>query len=120
MYGEDADLCARARLLGARPRMTPEATIVHFGGASTAMFANRIVYVLGSRIGLINRYVPRLWRPYCRAMMIFWAGWRSLVYRGLARFSPRYAKLANEWTGAWRRRDEWRNGPLRMAVKAGA
>ncbi|HRO13223.1 glycosyltransferase family 2 protein, partial [Amaricoccus sp.] len=35
MYGEEADLCRRARLRGARPRMTPEATIVHFHGASS-------------------------------------------------------------------------------------
>ena len=33
MYGEEADLCRRARARGARPRMTPEATIVHFHGA---------------------------------------------------------------------------------------
>ena len=34
MYGEDADLCLRAARLGARPMITPEATIIHHGGAS--------------------------------------------------------------------------------------
>ena len=35
MYGEETDLCHRARARGARPRMTPEATIVHYVGASS-------------------------------------------------------------------------------------
>src|SRR5690606_2943956 len=34
MYGEEADLCLRARRLGVRPIITPEATIVHYGGRS--------------------------------------------------------------------------------------
>ncbi|KAB2846675.1 MAG: glycosyltransferase family 2 protein, partial [Hyphomicrobiaceae bacterium] len=34
MYGEEADLCLRARQMGARPRITPTSTIIHLGGAS--------------------------------------------------------------------------------------
>src|SRR5262249_52669728 len=34
MYGEEADLCLRAAKLGARPAVTPNATIIHYGGAS--------------------------------------------------------------------------------------
>lgn len=111
MYGEEADLCARAAQIGARPRMTPEATIVHFGGRSTKLFANKIVYVLGSRIGLIQRHFPVLWRPYGRFMSLFWVGWRALVYSMLARGSKRYAEQAEQWSLAWQRRAIWRNGP---------
>ena len=31
MYGEEADLCLRARALSAKPAVTPEATIIHYG-----------------------------------------------------------------------------------------
>lgn len=117
MYGEEADLCARARLLGARPRITPDATIVHFGGRSTTVFANKIVYVLGSRIGMIERYFPTGWRWYGKAMTLFWAGWRSFVYRCAAALFPRYREAAQQWTNAWQRRSEWRNGPLQRATK---
>src|SRR5689334_3297229 len=34
MYGEEADLCLRAAKRGARPMLTPEATIIHYGSAS--------------------------------------------------------------------------------------
>ncbi|MFN4220958.1 MULTISPECIES: glycosyltransferase family 2 protein [Novosphingobium] len=117
MYGEEADLCARARAKGARPRMTPDATIVHYGGRSTKVFANKIVYVLGSRIGMIERYFPKGWKWYGKFMTLFWAGWRSFVYRVAARFSSRYRDAAEQWTNAWNRRNEWRNGPLRRATK---
>ena len=40
MYGEEQDLCLRARAAGARPRMTPEATIVHYHGASSRRAAH--------------------------------------------------------------------------------
>ena len=46
MYGEDADLCLRARKLGARPMVTPEATIVHYGGASEACQAGKLEKLL--------------------------------------------------------------------------
>ncbi|PEQ10949.1 hypothetical protein B2G71_19205 [Novosphingobium sp. PC22D] len=111
MYGEEADLCARAASLGARPHMTPEATIVHFGGRSTTLFANKIVYVLGSRIGLIQRHFPIFWRPYGRFMSLFWVGWRAFVYSMFARVSKRYAGQAEQWSLAWQRRAIWRNGP---------
>lgn len=117
MYGEEADLCARARARGARPRMTPEATIVHFGGRSTKVFANKIVYVLGSRIGMIERYFPRGWKGYGKTMTLFWAGWRSFVYSLAAMVSPKHREAAEQWTGAWRRRNEWRNGPLQRATR---
>ena len=34
MYGEEADLCLRARALGVQPAITPNATIMHLVGAS--------------------------------------------------------------------------------------
>lgn len=116
MYGEEADLCARARLVGARPRMTPKATIIHYGGRSAVMRADKIVYVLGSRIGLIQRYFPKGLRGYGRAMTLFWAGWRAGVYALAAKTSPRFADHATQWTGAWKRRDQWKDGPLKKAV----
>lgn len=116
MYGEEADLCCRAAKLGARPRMTPQATIVHFGGRSTKLFADKIVYVLGSRIGLIQRHFPAFWRPYGRFMSLFWVGWRAAVYSALALRSDRYAEQARQWSAAWKRRAIWRNGPPARGV----
>src|SRR5690606_35725860 len=59
MYGEEADLCLRARKLGARPMVTPEATIVHYGGASERVRADKMVRLLQAKALLIRRH----WGP---------------------------------------------------------
>ncbi len=47
MYGEEADLCVRAtRDFGARPHFTPDAQIVHHGGASETLRTEKMVRLL--------------------------------------------------------------------------
>lgn len=111
MYGEEADLCLRARALGARPRMTPAATIVHYGGRSTREAAQKLIYKLGCRIGLIDRHFPRALRGYGRAMVRLWAWWRAALYGLAARVRPGHAGRAAEWRAIWARRGEWQDGP---------
>ena len=43
MYGEDADLCLRAAAEGAQPVITPEATIIHYCGASEKVRADKMI-----------------------------------------------------------------------------
>ena len=47
MYGEDADLSARARARGNRVAICPEATIVHVVGASSVGSAAKMTMVSG-------------------------------------------------------------------------
>ena len=42
MYGEDADLSMRARSLGWRPRITPDAVVIHAVGASSRNKAHKL------------------------------------------------------------------------------
>lgn len=108
MYGEEADLCARAK--GARPAVSPDAVIVHFGGGSSRMFSDKMIYVLGCRVGLIKRHFAPAWRAYGRIVTILWAGWRALVLGLVARVFPRFADAAQQWAIVWHRRAEWRDG----------
>ncbi len=119
MYGEEADLCARARAAGARPAITPDTTIVHYGGASARQFADRICYVFGARIGLIQRQFSPGWRGFGRAVTMAGAAWRAGAYGAIARVSrnQRHADSAREWGEAWRRRALWKNGPVARALK---
>lgn len=117
MYGEEADLCARAYERGARPRMTPEATIVHFGGKSATKKADKLVYILGSRNGLIERNFPRNLIGFGKAMTAAWALTRSIAYPVAAMFAPSFRDSAKCWKDVWRRRKEWRNGPLQRATQ---
>ena len=67
MYGEEADLCLRASRVGARPRVTQDATIVHHGGASEAVRSQKHVRLIRAKITLAHRHMGRL-----RALVTIW------------------------------------------------
>jgi N-acetylglucosaminyl-diphospho-decaprenol L-rhamnosyltransferase len=56
MYGEEADLCLRAQILGRQPIVTSTATIVHYGGASERVMADKAVRLLKAKMLLIYLY----------------------------------------------------------------
>jgi GT2 family glycosyltransferase len=111
MYGEEADLCRRARLRGARPRMTPEATIVHFHGASSRRAAREIM-TLKAHATMIRRHFPAWQRPFGLFLLGFWP-WSRMVSGGaLSRLSgrPGFADAARTWGDVWRARADWLAG----------
>ena len=111
MYGEEQDLCIRAKALGARPRMTPLATIVHYHGASSRRAAREIM-TLKAQVTLVHRHLPAWQRPLARFLLGFWP-WSRMVSGGaLARLSgrPRFAEAAAMWGDVWRARGDWRAG----------
>ncbi|MBN8848693.1 MULTISPECIES: glycosyltransferase family 2 protein [unclassified Sphingomonas] len=101
MYAEEADLCLRAAQLGARPGITPAATIVHYGGASEVSTIDKVVKVMRGRTTLIRKH----WRPLAvrcaTGLLYLWAGLRvagSMAMKPGAR---------DKWRAIWRRRAEW-------------
>lgn len=58
LYSDDIDLCARARLLGARPVLVPDATVVHLLGASSSSDEQRARILRGKAT-----YLRRHWSP---------------------------------------------------------
>jgi len=111
MYGEEQDLCRRAARLRARPRMTPEATIVHYHGASSRRAAREIM-TLKARVTLIRRHFPAWQQPIGMFLLGFWP-WSRMVSGGaLSRLSgrPRFAEAAVMWGDVWRARGEWLAG----------
>lgn len=110
MYAEEADLCLRAAKLGARPGITPDAVILHYGGASETSAVDKVVKTLRGRMTLVRKH----WSPAGVIMA-------ALIYRGYAlsrllgsRFlsGPRdtAATSAPKWAQIWRRRREWLAG----------
>lgn len=117
MYGEENDLCARARAAGARPMFTPDAAIVHYGGASEVRRTDTIVYILGARVGLARRQIAGLRGWSTRRMMLLAAGWRALAYGIGARTGrERLRAPAAQWREVWARRGEWKHGPPPRAL----
>jgi hypothetical protein len=101
MYGEDVDLCLRARALGYRPRFTPEATIVHHGGGARKDDATKLVQVLTARTLIIRKHFPRGTQGLALALLAFvpWVG------RFSGTLFPR-----STWRQVWQRRGQWRTG----------
>lgn len=112
MYGEEADLCLRAAHLGARPMVTPSATIVHYGGASERVRTDKLVRLLAAKSSLIARHWPRHTRIIGRALNAAWPLSRRIATGLVAAFSatPAHRDSADAWRQVWRRRHEWING----------
>jgi len=94
MYGEEVDLCLRAAAKGAAPRITPTSEIIHYGGASQTVRADKQIRIMKAKITLIERHFPTLW-PWFRAM----AG-RLRGTKG----------EGSVWSEIWDRRKEWWDG----------
>lgn len=120
MYGEEADLCARARALGARPLVTPEATIVHLGGASTTRIST-VAYVFGAKVELARRSMGRAGAALVRWLLLASVANRRLAYRLAAMLrGGRGDDKASLWSEVWRLRHIWRDGPVSAADAASA
>ncbi|MCK9543981.1 MAG: glycosyltransferase family 2 protein [Novosphingobium sp.] len=113
MFGEEADLCMRAAKKGARPMITPAATVIHYDGGSTRSRAGKLIHTLSSTIGMIDDHFPPLGRGPSRHMIAAAAGIRALAYGLAAKLNrERFGDAAATWTEVWKRRREWRNGPI--------
>lgn len=128
MYGEEADLCLRARAFSARPMVTPEATIIHYGGASERARAGKMVKLLAAKSTLIARH----WTPALallgQLLLTAWPATRAVACTLAAAVtgSVQLRETAREWREIWARRNEWRRGyatnpsPMPMAMPKAA
>ena len=112
MYGEEADLCRRARALGAQPRMTPEAAIIHYAGASSTRRSDKDALVLKAKITLARRHLPAWQRPPALFLLRMWPLSRRLGAALIARLTGRVdaAETARRWGAVWNRRKDWQDG----------
>lgn len=99
MYGEDIDLCIRARKLGAQPALTPSAIIIHHGSGTEANQLRKIGQVMLAKALLIRRH----FRPVLRPMALWLLMLRPALGRRFAR-----ADLRDLWEEIWTARQQWR------------
>ncbi len=105
MYGEDTDLARRAAILGYRPIITPNATIIHEGGASSPSGIDKSILLMRGKATFIRRNWKGVLRTWGLMMLLGGVALRAALCRaGLAR----HRELA--WTMLWRKRREWISG----------
>ncbi len=111
MYGEEADLCLRARALGYRPMITPEAEIMHLVGAASGAFqARKYAMIAKARMTLIRDHWPGPLVPFGAAMLRLWAGSRALALGMVARITGKKRDSARKWAEIWATRRDWLEG----------
>lgn len=111
MYGEEADLCLRAKSMGYQPAITPEAQIMHLVGASSGKVARKVVMVAKARATLIRDHWPAIFVPYGLFTLWFWAALRrsSSAVLGFSGKS-RHQESAAKWREIWATRQAWLRG----------
>lgn len=105
MYGEEADLCLRASALGARPLITHEAVIIHYGGASERVRVDKMVRLLQAKVRLIRRHWSAWTREFGVCMLSLWPMSRAIAWRLRGIVAAR--EPAHTWSEVCRRRTEW-------------
>jgi GT2 family glycosyltransferase len=112
MYSEEADLCRRARAIGAQPRMTPEATIIHYGGASSERRSDREILIMKARVTMARRHLPAWQQGPAIFLLRMWPLTRAVGGRILARMTGRKgpAEAADHWSRVWQARTRWQKG----------
>lgn len=105
MYGEDWDLCLRARRLGHSCLFCPTSEIIHYGGRSDSIRTDKLVRLLQTRTKLIRQH----WTGWYRSALLF--NLCIQVFRGVGmdsfRVIVRRAQPSAPWREVWNRRDEW-------------
>ncbi|MBI1849671.1 MAG: glycosyltransferase family 2 protein [Planctomycetes bacterium] len=108
MYGEEADLCLRARRARVRCVIYPEAQIIHYGGASERVLEDKMVRLFSAKARLFRKH----WSPIAARFGVFtldlWAWSRAIAFGVLQRVRPERAASHDTWRAIWRRRAEWR------------
>jgi N-acetylglucosaminyl-diphospho-decaprenol L-rhamnosyltransferase len=108
MYGEEADLCLRAAALGYRPMITPDAQIMHLGGAA-APRAVRMLQLWRSKATLVRGHWPRPLAPVGLSEL-----WLCCATRRLGSVvSGKLSGCSNRddvWREMWEKRSDWLKG----------
>jgi N-acetylglucosaminyl-diphospho-decaprenol L-rhamnosyltransferase len=120
VYSEDVDLAVRARRLGYRSMVTPDASVVHHFGASSADGGAKGVMQLRARATFIRKH----WSPpvarFGLAMLWLGAAVRAAATGVSGRLPGRAgSRRSNPWLKIWAQRRTWLPGfptvPVRRA-----
>jgi N-acetylglucosaminyl-diphospho-decaprenol L-rhamnosyltransferase len=110
MYAEEADLCIRARATGARPAVTPEAEIVHLGGASETSAIEKVIKTTRGRVTLMRKHWSRPALFAGLMLFRFWSFSRMIGAKIVSGPRDISGQASEKWLAVWQRRAEWLAG----------
>ncbi|MBN9669867.1 glycosyltransferase family 2 protein [Roseibium aggregatum] len=109
MYAEEADYCYRAREQGLKGLFTPEATILHYGGASEPVRSDKMVRLLKAKVHFLRKHWPRHQAGAGEWLFRLHVLVRFFCFSVLSLFkrSPSTQASRKVWSDIWTRRREW-------------
>lgn len=108
MYGEETDLCLRAIKAGARPMITPAATIIHYDGGSTRSRAQKTIATKKAERAIFATHFSKSTAPFAMFSQKLGVLLRAASYGIASTLAPtRYSDQAALWRAVWARRREW-------------
>jgi GT2 family glycosyltransferase len=112
MYGEEADLCYRAREAGARPMFTPSATVVHYGDGSIQMLSAKMINLYSGKVLFMTKHWSKPKRLAGIVLLELLVLLRTLANTALAGFTDSHTRrvAAEGWQGLWQARSRWAQG----------
>lgn len=112
MYAEEADLCLRAIEKGYSPIICGDSKIIHYGGGSEKVKADKMVRLISAKIELQKIHWNMLEQMWGRACFRLWVLTRIVANKVLffVRNKQSYTDSAATWAEIWARRDEWLKG----------
>jgi hypothetical protein len=110
MYAEETDLCLRAAKFGYRPMITPQATIVHHGGASAISSAVKQQQSYRGKATIIRDHFGAVRARLGLAMLWFTALNRHASHSLLRALGRPANDKAAMWKAVWERRNDWLKG----------
>lgn len=115
MYGEETDLCMRAAKAGIPRMICPDAQLIHLGGASEKVRADKMVRLFGAKAMLYRKHWHPVAAAYGVGMLKFWAFNRMVGHAilGTIGFGP---GRESPWREIWRRRREFSQRPKRNGI----
>jgi len=110
MYGEDVDLAMRARALGYRPVICPDAELVHEVGQSSETPVHKTLLLYRGKASLVRTH----WTGLSQMLGLFLlaAGTGIRAIGGNVSVKMRKRDGGGRWQTLWRRRSEWLPGYL--------
>ncbi|MGJ8677686.1 MAG: glycosyltransferase family 2 protein [Akkermansiaceae bacterium] len=108
MYGEDADFAIRARKLGYRPVICPDAEVIHEVGMSSVTPVHKTLLLYRGKASLIRNHWVGLKQFLGLFMLAAGTLLRAVISKllGIVRPHSQYTK----WPEVWAKRGEWLQG----------
>jgi N-acetylglucosaminyl-diphospho-decaprenol L-rhamnosyltransferase len=107
MYGEEADLCLRAQQQGFTCLVDPQATIIHHGGASEKVRADKLVRLFKAKAQLFVRHWSPAAARFGIRMLDLWAFSRMAAFAAAGLLRPNARATYRSWKSVWQRRAQW-------------